>query len=157
MLPPLYRTNQPVPTGAESAGCSVAVQTEARFADGGMARQRFEGKGGPREDKIPVKVAGEEIKVSNGEEVVILPAKTAQNPQAIAAISDVIEQSNDGRKPAMGMSQGGKYAGGAAPHIVDARGQVYVNGRPAGYLPAPEIPEYSKPNFYGFFWWYEGS
>ena len=21
----------------------------------------------------------------------------------------------------------------------------------------PEIPEYSKPNFYGFFWWYEGS
>ena len=83
--------------------------------------------------------SGEEIKVSNGEEVVILPAKTAQNPQAIAAISDVIEQSNDGRKPAMGMSPGGKYAGGAAPHIVDARGQVYVNGRPAGYLPAPEI------------------
>ena len=36
----------------------------------------------------------------------------------------------------MGMSQGGKYAGGAAPHIVDARGQVYINGRPAGLLPS---------------------
>ena len=140
--------NQPVPQLAQNPLDVRSSRQKRGFADGGMARQRFEGEGGPREDKIPVKVAGEEIKVSNGEEVVILPAKTAQNPQAIAAISDVIEQSNDGRKPAMGMSQGGKYAGGAAPHIVDARGQVYVNGRPAGYLPAPEIPEYSKPNFY---------
>lgn len=126
----------------------ILGQPANAMADGGIPRTRFEGKGGPRDDQIPVTVAGEKIKVSDGEEAVILPAKTAQNPQAIAAIGQVIEQSNDGRKPAMGMSEGGKYAGGAAPHIVDPRGQVYLNGRPAGLLPAPEIPEYTKPNFY---------
>ena len=104
--------NQPVPQLAPNPLDVRSSRQKRGFADGGMARQRFEGKGGPRDDKIPVKVAGEEIKVSNGEEVVILPAKTAQNPQAIAAISDVIEQSNDGRKPAMGMSGTGKYKNG---------------------------------------------
>jgi hypothetical protein len=85
------------------------------FADGG-AIYKFEGKGGPRDDQIPVTVAGEKIKVSDGEEAVILPAKTAGNPQAIAAIGQVIEQSNDGRKPAMGVSDGGKYEAGAYPY-----------------------------------------
>ena len=109
--------NQPVPQLAPNPLDVRSSRQKRGFADGGMARQRFEGEGGPREDKIPVKVAGEEIKVSNGEEVVILPAKTAQNPQAIAAISDVIEQSNDGRKPAMGMSQGGGYSDGTKPKV----------------------------------------
>jgi hypothetical protein len=86
------------------------------LADGGIPRTRFEGKGGPRDDQIPVTVAGEKIKVSDGEEAVILPAKTAGNPQAIAAIGQVIEQSNDGRKPAMGVSDGGKYEAGAYPY-----------------------------------------
>ena len=65
------------------------------MADGGMVRHRFEGKGGPRDDQIPVTVAGEKIKVSDGEEAVILPAKTAKSPQAIAQIADAIQQSND--------------------------------------------------------------
>lgn len=86
------------------------------LADGGMVRYQFEGEGGPRTDDIPVKVANSKIKVSDGEQAVILPAKTAQNPQAIAAIGQVIEQSNDGRKPAMGMSQGGKYEDGSYPY-----------------------------------------
>ena len=83
------------------------------LADGGILRHRFEGNGGPRDDKIPVTVAGEKIKVSDGEEAVILPAKTAGNPQALAAIGQVIQQSNDGRRPAMGIDAGGKYADGA--------------------------------------------
>lgn len=94
----------------------ILGQPANAMADGGIPRTRFEGKGGPRDDQIPVTVAGEKIKVSDGEEAVILPAKTAQNPQAIAAIGQVIEQSNDGRKPAMGMSQGGKYAEGSYPY-----------------------------------------
>lgn len=89
------------------------------LADGGIPRTRFEGKGGPRDDKIPVTVAGEQIKVSDGEEAVILPAKTAGNPQALAAIGQVIEQSNDGRKPAMGIEAGGRYAGGALKYPYD--------------------------------------
>ena len=90
------------------------------LADGGIPRTRFEGKGGPRDDKIPVTVAGEQIKVSDGEEAVILPAKTAGNPQALAAIGQVIEQSNDGRKPAMGIEAGGKYADGAGNRFASA-------------------------------------
>jgi hypothetical protein len=116
------------------------ISQHSGMADGGMVRHRFDGKGGPRDDQIPVTVAGEKIKVSDGEEAVILPAKTAKSPQAIAQIADVIQQSNDGRPPAMGMAQGGRYAGGAMPHIVDPSGQVYVNGRPAGYLPPPPAP-----------------
>ncbi len=126
--------------GAMLANRRRQINQNSGMADGGMVRHRFEGKGGPRDDQIPVTVAGEKIKVSDGEEAVILPAKTANSPQAIAQIADVIQQSNDGRPPAMGMSQGGRYAGGAMPHIVDPSGQVYVNGRPAGYLPPPPDP-----------------
>lgn len=126
--------------GAMLANRRKQISQHSGMADGGMVRHRFEGKGGPRDDQIPVTVAGEKIKVSDGEEAVILPAKTAKNPQAIAQIADVIQQSNDGRPPAMGMAQGGRYAGGAMPHIVDPSGQVYVNGRPAGYLPPPPDP-----------------
>ena len=146
---PQVSTQAPtISTQAPTIETRQRVQTKTPgLADGGMARHRFEGKGGPRDDQIPVTVAGEKIKVSDGEEAVILPAKTAQNPQAIAAIGSVIEQSNDGRKPAMGMSEGGKYAAGARPHIVDPRGQVYVNGRPAGLLPAPPAPEITRTNF----------
>lgn len=84
-----------------------------RYADGGMVR--FAGKGGPREDKIPVKVAGSEIRVSDGEQAVILPAKTAANPQAVQAIGQIIQQSNDGRAPKMGMADGGRYEFGSLP------------------------------------------
>ena len=116
------------------------VAKESGMADGGMVRHRFDGKGGPRGDQIPVTVAGEKIKVSDGEEAVILPAKTAANPQAVQAIGQIIQQSNDGRAPAMGIEGGGRYAVGAAPHIVDPRGQIYINGRPAGLLNAPPDP-----------------
>lgn len=84
------------------------------YEAGGMVR--FSGKGGPRDDQIPVKVAGQEINVSNGENAVILPAKTAANPAALYAIGGIIQATNDGRKPKMGMEKGGKYKDGAYPY-----------------------------------------
>lgn len=148
---PDQESRGPGMTSAADLGAMLAnrrrqINQNSGMADGGMVRHRFEGKGGPRDDQIPVTVAGEKIKVSDGEEAVILPAKTAKSPQAIAQISDVIQQSNDGRPPAMGMAQGGRYAGGAMPHIVDPSGQVYVNGRPAGLLSGP--PEPARTNFF---------
>jgi hypothetical protein len=85
----------------------------ASYADGGMVK--FSGKGGPRGDKIPVKVAGAEIRVSNGENAVILPAKTAANPAAVQAINGIIQATNDGRKPQQGISAGAGYANGLTP------------------------------------------
>ena len=137
-MPATMKKNAAITSG------QILGQPANAMADGGMVRHRFEGKGGPRSDDIPVTVAGEQIKVSDGEEAVILPAKTAQNPQAIAQIGMAIQQSNDGRAPDMGgLKTGGKYAGGAAPHIVDINGQVYINGRPAGLLPAPPGPDFT--------------
>lgn len=73
------------------------------FANGGIAGHvKFEGKGGPRDDQIPVKVAGQEINVSNKEQALIIPAKTAANAQAMEMIKRIIADSNDGRQPDMG-------------------------------------------------------
>ena len=103
---------------ALTAGQAIGYPANA-FADGGMIK--FSGKGGPREDKIPVKVAGSEIKVSDEEAAVILPAKTAANPAALGIIGALIEHTNDGRKPKMGMRDGGKYARGAIPDDEELR------------------------------------
>jgi len=91
----------------------------AGYADGGMVR--FSGAGGPRDDQIPVKVAGEEIKVSDGEAAVILPAKTAANPAALGIIGGIIRGTNDGRTPKIGMSPGGGYKAGSVPDEEDMK------------------------------------
>jgi hypothetical protein len=70
----------------------------------------FQGPGGPRDDKIPVRFAGADIRVSDGERGVILPAKTAANPNAVDAIEDIIQSTNDGRAPRRGLGDGGRYA-----------------------------------------------
>lgn len=107
------------------------------YADGGMVR--FAGKGGPREDKIPVKVAGESVRVSDGESAVILPAKTAANPQAVQAIGQIIRQSNDGRAPDMGTSARGTYKDGLTP--AERAAQLYEERTgqkaPVGRNPMP--------------------
>lgn len=100
------------------------------YADGGM--MQFKGKGGPRDDKIPVKMAGSNINVSNGEAGLILPAKTAQNPQALAQIAQTIQASNDGRAPKMGIENGGKYEGGMIGRLFDSIPE-------GGYLRDPEV------------------
>ena len=107
-MPNTVRKNVALTTG------QTLGQPANAFAAGGMVR--FSGKGGPRDDQIPVKVAGQEINVSNGENAVILPAKTAANPAALYAIGGIIQATNDGRKPKMGMDKGGKYASGSMPN-----------------------------------------
>lgn len=94
------------------ANGGIPPKGNQQIADGLTQRARFEGKGGPREDQIPVKVAGQNIKVSDGEEAMIIPAKTAANPEAMKAIMDIIRQTNDGREPGAQLKEGGKYAGG---------------------------------------------
>ena len=100
---------------AEAAdyACGGAVKKRG-MAAGGMVR--FAGRGGPRDDQIPVKVAGAEINVSDGENAVILPAKTAANPAAIQAIEGIIQATNDGRQPKAGIEAGGEYGDGLTPY-----------------------------------------
>ena len=94
------------------ANGGIPPKGNQQIADGLTQRARFEGKGGPREDQIPVKVAGQNIKVSDGEEAMIIPAKTAANPDAMKAIMDIIRRTNDGREPGAQLKEGGKYARG---------------------------------------------
>ena len=118
-MPATIKKNMAITAG------QVVGQPANSFADGGMVR--FSGKGGPREDKIPVKVAGESIRVSDGESAVILPAKTAANPLAVQAIGQVIQQSNDGRAPDMGGKrfERGGFPVRQVPDEIDlARGQL---------------------------------
>ena len=148
-------------TSAADLGAMLAerrkqISKHSGMADGGMVRHRFEGNGGPRDDQIPVTVAGEKIKVSDGEEAVILPAKTAKSQQAIAQIADVIQQSNDGRRPAMGMSQGGKYQAGAVnrypydgkipPTAQEVYAQTGLVGQKAAVEPAYDYAARGQPN-----------
>ncbi len=102
-----------------------------KMAKGGVVRKpgdllKFSGPGGPRADKIPVKVAGKNINVSNGESAVILPAKTTQNRDALMAIGGIIQASNDGIAPKMGLKHGGKYAKGSLPDPAPTAQEVYA-------------------------------
>jgi len=113
------------------------MEEAMNYEAGGMVR--FAGKGGPRDDRIPVKVAGQEINVSDGENAVILPAKTAANPAALYAIGGIIQATNDGRKPKMGMEKGGSYKNGAYPYDdknPPTAQEVYAGASPAGMVQA---------------------
>lgn len=132
-VPPIA---QPIVNPMDTTHRSGQRRTAA-YADGGMVR--FAGNGGPRDDKIPVKVAGDSIRVSDGESAVILPAKTAANPQAVQAIGQIIQQSNDGRAPKMGINDGGRYSKGTYPYTDDpipTAQQVYRDVYPTGMVSA---------------------
>lgn len=102
-------------------GRGQQVDRAAGYADGGIVARafQFKGKGGPTDDEIPVKVAGQNINVSNGEKAVVLPAKTARNPQAVSAIEDIIEQSNG--KPTN--RQGNNFAAGGLTLLDDFKSE----------------------------------
>jgi hypothetical protein len=134
-MPNTVRKNVALTTG------QTLGQPANAFAAGGMVR--FSGKGGPRDDQIPVKVAGQEINVSNGENAVILPAKTAANPAALQAINGIIQATNDGRRPKSGIEDGGKYHAGAYPYdgkrpptAQELYGEISPGGIAAALTPA---------------------
>lgn len=94
----------------------------SNLATGGVVGAKtfeFEGKGTGTSDDIPVKVAGNHVNVSKGEKAVILPAKTAKNPQALDIIEDVIEQTN-GKPPNRGL-RGNFNVGGFVDDYGDLR------------------------------------
>lgn len=85
----------------------------ANFANGGIVK--ISGPGTGKSDDIPMKVnkGGQSlnVNVSNGEALAVLPAKTAQNPDAVEAVNEIIYQTNG--KPPKGLRAGGHYAEGS--------------------------------------------
>lgn len=86
------------------------------FAQGGVVR--LQGPGTGTSDDIPLTLRtggqGMDINVSNGEGLAVLPAKTMQHPEAVAAVNDIIETTNG--KPPRGLKAGASYADGSAPY-----------------------------------------
>ena len=118
------------------------------YADGGIAGHvKFEGKGGPRDDQIPVKVAGQEINVSNKEQALIIPAKTAANAHAMAAIKQIIADSNDGRQPDMGHGDSNFAEGGLLDDEAQKMNYQAVTGVQA---PAPTPQPAAQPDSGGW-------
>ena len=121
------------------------LRKAANYANGGVVQKiaEFRGKGGPKDDKIPVKVAGNEINVSNGEKAVILPAATAQNPLAIAQIENLIQATN-GAPPNPALKDGGKYWRGllepAPANGSDPQTHRGVQPLMPGHVPGSEKP-----------------
>ncbi len=86
------------------------------MADGGIKHLAagtvtpIRGRGTATSDSLEAIVAGDEVRLSDGEAAAILPAKTAQNRAAVAAIKGIIEATN-GKPPVSG---GGRYQAGIA-------------------------------------------
>jgi hypothetical protein len=82
------------------------AQETTRGARGGIVR----GPGGPRDDKVPLEIAGVPVKLSNQEAV--LPARTVDALGGPEAVERLIERTN-GRPPERrGLRAGGRYMSG---------------------------------------------
>jgi hypothetical protein len=88
-VPSTVRKNV-VLTGAQAIG-----QPGEAFARGGIIPVR--GKGTGTSDSIPAVLAGHEVRVSNGEGVAVLPAKTMRTPGALDAVEGIIAATNKSR------------------------------------------------------------
>lgn len=86
------------------------------FAQGGVVRLQGPGTGTSDDIPLTLRTGGEgmNINVSNGEGLAVLPAKTMQHPEAVAAVNDIIETTNG--KPPRGLKAGASYADGSAPY-----------------------------------------
>ena len=67
------------------------------------------GAGTGTSDSVPVVVAGQDVRLSNGEGAAILPARTMRNPAAVQAVEGIIEATN-GKPPVKG-ARGLAYGG----------------------------------------------
>jgi hypothetical protein len=105
----------------------------SRYARGGI--MTVVGAGSGTSDSVPVIVAGQKVRLSNGEGAAILPAKTMKNKAAVHAIEEIIEETN-GKPTATrdendyGMACGGvkarKMAGGG---VLDPQDDENPNSR----------------------------
>jgi hypothetical protein len=100
-MPATVRKNTAI-TAAQTLG-----QPANAFARGGI--MPVVGSGTGTSDSVPVVVAGQDVRLSNGEGAAILPAKTMRNPAAVQAVEGIIEATN-GKPPVKG-ARGLAYGG----------------------------------------------
>lgn len=112
----------------------------ANFANGGIVK--ISGPGTGTSDDIPMKVnkGGQslDVNVSNGEALAVLPAKTAQNPDAVEAVNEIIYQTN-GKQP-RGLRAGGHYADGTIDEQVARAGFRRLYGDRSAAMAVPTRP-----------------
>ena len=99
----------------QALGAAEAFGSPA-YADGGIVKIAGPGTGTSDDIPLTLRTGGEgmNINVSNGEGLAVLPAKTMQHPEAVAAVNDIIETTNG--KPPRGLKAGASYADGSAPY-----------------------------------------
>ena len=83
------------------------LKKAANYARGGV--MPVVGAGTGTSDSVPVVVAGQDVRLSNGEGAAILPARTMRNPAAVQAVEGIIEATN-GKPPVKG-ARGLAYGG----------------------------------------------
>lgn len=127
-VPSTVRKNV-VLTGAQAIG-----QPGESFARGGIIPVR--GKGTGTSDSIPAVLAGHEVRVSNGEGVAVLPAKTMRTPGALDAVEGIIAATNK-RPPQPRTGGAGAYQTGVAGLVDDTAGRIVQS--PAVTAPADGI------------------
>lgn len=127
-VPSTVRKNL-VLTGAQAIG-----QPGEAFARGGIIPVR--GKGTGTSDSIPAVLAGHEVRVSNGEGVAVLPAKTMRTPGALDAVEGIIAATNK-RPPQPRTGGAGAYQTGVAGLVDDTAGRIVQS--PAVTAPADGI------------------
>jgi hypothetical protein len=127
-VPSTVRKNV-VLTGAQAIG-----QPGEAFARGGIIPVR--GKGTGTSDSIPAVLAGHEVRVSNGEGVAVLPAKTMRTPGALDAVEGIIAATNK-RPPQPRTGGAGAYQTGVAGLVDDTAGRIVQ--APAVTAPADGI------------------
>ncbi|KFB68921.1 hypothetical protein [Candidatus Accumulibacter vicinus] len=95
------------------------LKKAANYARGGI--MPVVGAGTGTSDSVPVVVAGQDVRLSNGEGAAILPARTMSNPAAVQAVEGIIEATN-GKPPVRG-ARGLAYGG-----ILGQQNQTGISG-----------------------------
>lgn len=95
------------------------LKKAANYARGGI--MPVVGAGTGTSDSVPVVVAGQDVRLSNGEGAAILPARTMRNPAAVQAVEGIIEATN-GKPPVRG-ARGLAYGG-----ILGQQNQTGISG-----------------------------
>jgi hypothetical protein len=159
--PPQQAQPKPAPAQQQPAANTIQdtianrnadLKNITNYASGGVALPKgktvpIKGKGSGISDDIPAVVAGQRVRLSNGEGAAILPAKTMKNEAAVEAIESIIEATNGKptvqREESAEMKRGGirKCASGG---IIDDKKKVGGTLSPSGMDTA-----YSDKSMYG--------
>ena len=122
-------------------GRTEQIEKATNFADGAVVK--VVGPGSGTSDDIPLGLHTNgkkiDVKVSNGEALAVLPAKTASDPQAVEAVNQIIETTN-GRPPATrGLRAGGQYAAGIVDDPVERAAMNRARVPTAGLNPTQTV------------------